>query len=62
VAALPGLIADAEQLEELRQAADAVVERTRKKQWPYKLSMHPASEIYIYLICRLTGGVWSIWV
>ncbi|PLW43695.1 hypothetical protein PCASD_08297 [Puccinia coronata f. sp. avenae] len=31
-----GLIADAEQLEELRQAADAVVERTRKKQWPYK--------------------------
>jgi len=37
LALLPGLIADNAQLEELRRAADAVVERTRNQQWPYKL-------------------------
>ncbi|KNZ62058.1 hypothetical protein VP01_1319g4 [Puccinia sorghi] len=31
-----GLIADNGQLEDLRRAADAVVERTRNQQWPYK--------------------------
>ncbi|OAV96764.1 hypothetical protein PTTG_04384 [Puccinia triticina 1-1 BBBD Race 1] len=31
-----GLIADDDQLEELRKAADAVEQRTRNQQWPYK--------------------------